>query len=172
MWVSCPSPFCCWCCAFPGSLAGCARWCRNLPTLLGHKKSCEFPGIRTRPCPCQMIQLSCLTSNSWSLSRIGTLKDQSQTLLLLVQMASSRLRERVFHSTFNVLHTMQITFDSLWYKQDYSRANGFGANPVFCSNVAISQYPHTDFGLYTVMPLFSWSRTRRAVQLHGLKIAI
>lgn len=154
VWVSCPSPFSCLCCAFWGSLAGCARWCSNLPALLSHRKPCEFPGIRTRPCPCQMIQLSCLTSSSWLLCWIGVLKDQSQTLLLLVQMASWRLRVRVFHSTFSVLHTMQITSDSLWCKKDYSRANRFGANPVFYSNMAISQYPHTDFGLYMVMLLF------------------
>lgn len=90
LWVSRPSPSCSLCCAFWSSLTGCARWCSNPPAVLSHKKFCEFPAISTRPCPCQMIQLSCLTSNSWLLCWIGVLQDQSQTLLLLVQMASSR----------------------------------------------------------------------------------
>lgn len=95
VWVPCHSPFCFLCCAFLDSLAGCSRWHVNLPALLSHGKSCEFPGIRIRYCPRQMSQLFCLTGNSWSLLWIRVLKDQTQTLLSLLQMASSRLRESI-----------------------------------------------------------------------------
>lgn len=95
VWIPCHSPFCCLCCAFSDSLAVCAGWCVKLPALLSHGKSCEFPGIRIRPCPCQMNQLSCLTCNSWSLLWTRVLKDQSQTLFLLLQIVSLRLRESI-----------------------------------------------------------------------------
>lgn len=119
--MPCHSPFCCLCCAFSDSRAGCARWCIHLPALLSHEKSCEFPGIGIRPCPCQMTQLSCLTANSWSLFWWTSHRLCSHYFKLHHQGSG-----RAFQPTFTVLCITKMIVDYLWHKQDYSRAIRFG----------------------------------------------
>lgn len=52
--------------------------------------------------------------------------------------------ERAFQPTFTVLHIVQMIADSLWYKQDYSRAIRFGeSKPSFLQqhgNFSVSSY--------------------------------
>lgn len=87
-WASHCSRFCCLCCAFSDrAMPGGCQLCLTMKSPL----SCQASERGTvQP---KWLSPPHLTDNSWSLLWRWVLKDQSQTLLPLLQTASSQLRE-------------------------------------------------------------------------------
>lgn len=153
-------------CLFRQGCAGC------LPALINHGKSCEPPGIIRALCNPNdsALLISLIIPDHCSGDGFWRTNLNLCSHWFKLHHHSS---ERAFHPTSTVSHIMRTIADSLWCKQDYSRAIRFVESKTSFlqqpGNFSVSSHRFWTVRHHAV---FTWPRTRRAASLHWQQMTL